>query len=169
MSRPRVVLALDIATVMGWCVGPVGGVPLMGSVRLMRDGFDNGAIAAAFIDQVTDHIELHAPQVVTFEAPLPYGQHRGAAAGQLAFGLVTCLQVVCYRRGLTCRPGNVSTVRAQVLGNGRAEKPAVAAWVMEQGWRLPEIAGAPDYDAADAAALWAYETGIRHPSRRRAA
>ncbi|MDR3534000.1 MAG: hypothetical protein P4L90_25970 [Rhodopila sp.] len=169
MSRPRTVLALDIASVSGWAVGPIGVPPLLGSVKLIGKGVEDGAIGAAFIDFVTDHIELFHPHVVAYEAALPYGQHKGAKAGMLAFGLIMLLKVVCWRRGLSCVPGNVSTVRAQVLGNGHAQKSDVVAWVQEQGWRLPEVFGAPDEDAADAAALWAFSSGIRHPSKRRAA
>jgi hypothetical protein len=162
MKAPQPVLALDIATVTGWCVGVPGGAPLLGSVRLEGNGVTDGALGCALIDWLSDRIGFYDPSLVVYEAPLPGGQHSSINAGRIALGLVTATQIVCWRRRVRCVPANVNTVRAKVLGNGHSKKPEVAAWCTIQGWTVPMVGGSPDLDATDAAVLWAYQTGMRH-------
>jgi Holliday junction resolvasome RuvABC endonuclease subunit len=157
----RVVLSLDIATITGWAVGRPGDSPKMGSVRLLGRGAEDGAIGCALIDWLADQITIHAPSLVAYEAPLQRGQHSGQAAGLVTIGLVMAVKIVCWRREVKCQPFHVSTIRANTVGSGRAKKADVAAWCASQGWQVPQVAGEPDLDATDAAALWAYACGWR--------
>lgn len=163
MSDRRGTLALDVATNLGWCFGEFGRAPIMGSVRLMGNGAEDGAIGCSLIDWLADRITICNPVAVHYEAALPGGKQSSINAAQIALGLAMCVKVVCWRREVRCYPGNVQRVRAQVIGAGNCDKPAVVAWCEAQGWR-PK-----DFDAADAAALWAYAVGMRAPGRRAAA
>ena len=161
MSLPRI-LALDLGSQSGWCCGVVGDpTPRISSVRLGRQGYENGAIAASLCDWLADMITTHDPSLVLYEAPLPRGQHGGIQAGRILLGLAMVTELVCYRREVRCREANVNTVRAQVLGKGNASKDEVMLWCRGQGWQ-PD-----DTDASDAAALWAY--GCKLAIERRAA
>ena len=133
----------------------------MGSVRLLGRGAQDGAIGAAMADWLADQITIHDPSLVAYEAPLQIGKHSGQAAGLITIGLVMMVKVICWRREVVCRPFHVSTVRANTVGHGNAKKADVAAWCASQGWAVPEIAGEPDLDATDAAALWAFACGWR--------
>ncbi len=160
--RPVRILALDLSGNTGWCFGAAGdAAPRLGSVQLGRNGYDNGAIAAALCDWLADAITTFAPSTVLYEAPLPRGQHSGVQAGRILLGLAMVTELVCFRREVDCREAHVSTVRAQTVGRGNCKKEDVAAWCTAQGWRFPDL------DAADAAALWAY--GVKVAMRRLAA
>lgn len=157
---PDRILSLDIATKLGWCFGVSGGHPTLGAVRLMGKGAEDGAIFASLCDWLADAITVHAPKRVVYEAPLVSGQHSSINAARLALGLVAVTQLVCWRREVRCEQAQVNRVRSKVIGSGRADKAAVAAWVASMGWKVPLDCGEPDLDACDAAAVWAYASGL---------
>lgn len=157
------ILALDIASQTGWCVGRADAPPRCGSVKLLGEGAADGAVLAAMADWFVDSIDVHKPDKIVYEAPLPH--HSSINSAKLAFRLSGIVELICWRRRIDCKPIHVATVRAQVLGNGRAKKPDVEVWYRAQDWPMPYRNGAVDADAIDAAAVWAFATGIRAPGR----
>lgn len=157
------ILALDIATRVGWCVGARGETPRYGSVLLKGDGSAGGASLAAMSDWFSDALTVHKPTVVVYEAPLPH--HSSAQAAKLAFRLSGMVELICWRRRISCHDRHVKTIRSAVVGNGNCKKDDVTAWLIRMGWTVPTVSGEDDTDAIDAAAVWAFESGLRHSPR----
>ena len=143
----KVILTLDLATNTGWAVGEAtaSAVPRIGSVRLGRAG-DHGSIGVGLDDWLWPFAELNSVDALVVEAAI--GQHAGQQAAKVALGLLMVCEMFAYRRETPIRQCAASSVRARVIGSGRAKKPEVMAWCVKQGWDVP------DNDAADAAALW---------------
>lgn len=146
-------MALDLARTVGWAAGIPGETPRMDAVTLAKGSSDYGAIGAALDDWLTRMLDTIQPTLLVFEAPLPF--HKGIAAGRIALGLAMVTEMAGYRRKITTRECGPSTVRARVLGNGRAKKEEVVAWCKAQGWN-PKT-----HDTADAAALWVLACRVR--------
>lgn len=153
------ILALDIATQCGWALGKPGEEPRCGSVRLLGNGASDGSMLAAMSDWLHGQFVTHKPFCVAYEAPLPQQSNMNQA--KLALRLSGIVELLCWRRRIECRDVHVKSVRAAVIGNGNCKKPDVAAWVVSMGWTLPMRDGDVDFDACDAAAVWAYVTGRR--------
>lgn len=152
------ILAIDCGTISGFAVdGPDPLIPLIWSVRFPSgDGADLGRSYGRFGQTIREAIEVHKPDVVVFEAPLPASvqvrKENSNASVRMQFGRAGIVEEVVYNAHLPCREGDVQTVRHAVMGTGRPEDPKTA--VMRHcdllGWR------APDHNGADAALLWAY-------------
>ncbi len=153
------ILALDIATQCGWCLGKPGATPSYGSVRLLGKGASDGSVLAAMADWLNGQIVTHTPiYKVAYEAPLPGGQQSSINQAKLALRLSGIVELLCWRRQIACRDVHVKSVRAAIVGNGNCKKPDVAAWLVAMGWPMPLRNGEVDFDACDAAAVWAYTT-----------
>lgn len=153
-----VVLALDLATVTGWCVGAPGARPAYGSIRL--DGRERAARYGALLDWLDDAAKIYRFQRVLFEAPMVTGDFRGRDAALLALGLAAHLEFWCWDEGVRCADVHSGTARKAVLGKGGGwgpggAKPVVIEWCRRQGFR-PQ-----DDNAADAILLWHHATGYR--------
>ena len=146
MADP-IILSLDLATNTGWCVGAAtaDAIPRMNSVRLGKAG-DHGSIGAGLDDWLWSFADLTKPTMLVVEAAI--GQHLGQNAAKIALGLLMVCEVFAFRREIPITQCASSSVRARVIGSGRAQKPEVMAWCKSQGWNPP------DNDASDAAALW---------------
>lgn len=157
------ILALDIALTTGWCAGSPGEVPRYGSVRLKGNGSADGATLAAMSDLFLDMLLVHKPDVVAYEAPLPF--HSSAQAAKLALRLSGIVELICWRRRITCHDHNVRTIRAAVVGNGNCKKDDVVAWLVRLGWTVPLKTGETDFDSVDACAVWAFEAKLYREDR----
>lgn len=156
MTTRRLILALDIATVTGWCLGT--DAPVYGSVRL--GGQDRPAKYAAMLQWLDDQRALHpAIAEIAVEAPINALNMSGHDAAVMTLGLHAHLELWCWDHGIRLTPVASSTARKAVLGKGSfakgQAKPAVMEWASSNGL-------APrDDNAADAAVLWAYRSGWR--------
>lgn len=161
MARvPSGTLTLDLGTITGFAFGHQGQAPRLSSVQLTGRGVADGSLAACFCDWLATRIDEFNPCLMVNEAPLTAGQHLNDASARIAHGLEMLTQLIAWRRNIRLLRVHPSTVRAVVLGNGRAKKPDVVAWVIARGWELPHWGGEPDTDAADAGAIWAWAHGI---------
>lgn len=156
MTTRRLILALDIATVFGWCLGT--DAPAYGSVRL--GGQDRPAKYAAMLQWLDDQHALHpAIAEIAVEAPINALQMSGHDAAVMTLGLHAHLELWCWDHGIRLTPVAASSARKVVIGKGSfprgMAKPAVMGWCRENGL-------APrDDNAADAIVLWAYRSGWR--------
>ena len=149
-----VVLALDLATRVGFAFDGGAGAPITGS-RTLRGGA--GALGAMGKDcsaWLAEMIETIKPDILAFEAPLMGG--RGvvfnAATARLLIGLAFLAETIAEAYELRCYEAHVQSVRKYFLGTARsknAKKETVARCRM-LGWDVAT------HDAADAAALWAF-------------
>lgn len=152
-----IVLALDLATIVGWAVGSADARPAYGSVRL--EGRERAARYAALLDWLDDARQVHAFTRVVAEAPMVTGDFRGRDAALMAIGLGEFVGWWCWENSIPFEQVHVGTARKAVLGRGNfaagTAKSVVMDWCRKEGL---EVGG---HDAADAALLWAYATGYR--------
>ncbi len=155
---PRVVLALDLASTVGWCVGAADRPPRYGSVRL--DGQGRAPRYAALLDWLDDAHGVHGFEDLVCEAPLVTGDFSGRDAALLALGFAAHVELWCWDNGVRQLPSVVvGTARKGVLGRGSFAKGTAKAVVMD--WARAEGFAPGDDNAADALLLWHFATGYR--------
>lgn len=152
------VLALDIATNTGVCVGQSGADPRAWSVNLGKAP-DAQRFSQA-LRLTASLLETHKPDLVAVEAAIG-----GPKASQYLIGLVACVTGVCWDRRVRCEPVHLGSVRKHFLGKSlttrhfphlkpAAAKKAIKAEVMKRcellGWPVETD------DEADACAIWDY-------------
>lgn len=166
---PGLTLGLDLSPTLGWCLGRPGDTPRWGSVILPKaDG--HGAVCAAFEDWLDEFLENERPDTVAYEAPLPPNLQGDRESCIYNFGLTFAAEGCCHRLGIRPLNHSLDTLRGAVIGRTKltaAEKairprPSVKTlivepWVRAQGWDITHP------DARDAAVVWGYEVGLRHP------
>lgn len=135
------ILALDLATNVGFALGDVRGVKVSGTRRLPSTGDDLGAFAAAFRDWLTIGLKRHKPTSLVYEQPI-------MAAGHTTPMTLRKLCGLCWQTELTVRdlknagvlsPGfevseiNMSDWRRHFLGSGNvpSERAKIKAAVMQ--------------------------------------
>lgn len=161
MARRPIVLALDLASVTGWCEGELGQRPTYGSVRLVGSTF--GARFAALADFLQGRFESPAPpSQVVFESPLPSSADAGGInQGRLGIGFAAMVEYACYRYATPCFESSVSRTRKQVTGRGGGfgtrdgAKRHVIEWCRQNGF------DPHDDHAGDAIILWVHTEKVR--------
>lgn len=174
VEHSRMILALDLSTSIGWAVGHIGDrIPKWGVWELPGPAETFGRRFNAFENCVLDAFEEHRPYVVYVERPIPQ-RNNNVVTAELTYGIHSILALHCFRHDIPLERPSADMIRNAVMGRSKltAEEKAarlktkptiVNPWIAEMGWH--EI-GHPD--AKDAAAVWAYATGIRAPRPPRA-
>lgn len=152
------VLALDVASVLGWARGGIGSTPVGGSLRLASKGASHAAICAAFgrwLIALTKQKPL--PDVVAIEALLPHGAMKGKRTENhdlLAFLQGVALHVLFERGIYRIEFYRAVDVRGFFIHDRSLKRDAAKRETVRMcralGWP------ADDDNAADACALWAY-------------
>jgi Holliday junction resolvasome RuvABC endonuclease subunit len=147
-------MGIDISIAStGWAAMSVGGRLLAsGTIRTRRG--EHAARRAAILSEIAAAVEAHEVGAVAVEKVRLFSQGKismGAIAGLVA--LSTTIEDWCFRRGVVVRKVPVQSWRKVVLGDGRARKPEVVAWVAR---RFGRTVG---HDEADAIGLacWCLE------------
>lgn len=150
------VVALDVATRTGVCVGNSGADPRAWSVDLGKAPEDRRFSNVLTLTQGL--IQEYQPDLIVVEAFVG-----GAKASAYLIGLVACVRGCAFNRGVRTELVYPATVRKHFLGkaltsrdfpgltNAKAKiaiKERVAAQCRAIGWEVPDL------DAADAAATW---------------
>lgn len=163
------VLALDLATRLGFAHGRIGERPVWGAHDLGRKR-SNGEVLDDYLAWL--HAKLDATQATTvaFESPyMPTGQNNPFAAPANAltirrlFAFAGITEAVCHCRKLRCYEARPSEITRAFLGGPapkrRTEKKAATV-------RQARLMGYPvaDDDEGDALALWMYAESIFSPS-----
>ena len=158
-----ILLAFDVASTTGVCVGQAGGKPRAWAVNLGRGGSETDRLAKA-LRMVAAYIVQFKPDVVAVEAPVG-----GKDANALLIGLAACVKGEAARHGCKVVEYFPATVRKQFLGKAltsrdfpgkskaaskAAIKGAVVARCHMLGWTVESG------DAGDAAALWDYSCAM---------
>lgn len=153
------VLALDLATVTGFCCGEPGkDFPHYGSVRFGSDGCSRKALFGSALRWLNEFLATHRPTVVSFEEPLHFGLRRGrsqAGNDELAYGLPAIVQAVCFLRAIyDVEQRRTIDIRRHFLGDNPKREIAKRETIercRSLGFTVT------DDNAADAVALWFYE------------
>jgi hypothetical protein len=156
------ILALDIATTLGWARGRVGGEPTCGSVRFAKPGASQLAICGAALKWAIDTVRDPLPDLVAIEDLLPPAATKGRrnVDHDLLAHLHGLIMGVCFMRGVyKVRKHSVNSVRSHFLHgipHARGEgKACTITKAKSLGWLESD-----DGDAADALALWSYQCGL---------
>jgi crossover junction endodeoxyribonuclease RuvC len=152
-------LTLDLATKLGFSVGPISHAqPEFGSYQLPQGGEDVGAFAWAYDKWLSTMLSKHSVKLVVFEAPSMFGFKKSNPKTVLRLtGLIYDTEKICYGK-VPVRQANPSSVKKYWTGNGRAEKPAMIAIAEQNGFDVGR-----DDDAADALAVRFYAIHKMYP------
>jgi Holliday junction resolvasome RuvABC endonuclease subunit len=141
------ILALDLATNIGWAKGDGSYLPLFGSYRLPKTGDDVGQFLLAYEQWFGSVVAQVSPSLVVFETPI--------LPGTTSFKTVTKLQsiaglteLLCLKAGVKCRSVQPTVVKKSWTGKGNAKKPDMMARAQALGFDVT------DNDQADAIAIW---------------
>jgi Holliday junction resolvasome RuvABC endonuclease subunit len=153
------IVALDVATQTGVCVGNSGAAPTAWSVNLGK-GLSEDQRFSNILKLTHGLIEEHDPDLIAVEAFIG-----GKNASAYLIGLVACVRGCAANRGVKVVLMFPATVRKHFLGKALtsrdfpglkqakaklAIKERVATQCRAIGWTVPDL------DAADAAATWDY-------------
>lgn len=155
MALPKI-LALDLATKVGFAVGAPDAEPVYGTKVLPSTGEDIGRFARACDEWLLDMLTLESPKLVVFEAPIIAGTTAAATARKL-MGLAWHTEYVCHLRQVQVWEHHLQSVKKFFAGSGRADKRDMIAAAERQGWH-PK-----DDNAADALGLWACAVHAKAP------
>lgn len=156
--NPGGLLALDIATCVGWAAGKPGERPLYGSRRNGgRPGASVGAILDDYESWLARMLQDIAPAKVFYEAPYLAGSKTiNPATVQVLYGLVGITLMLAHRRDVAIESVNINTITKHFTGfswgrAGRAEKKAATIRMAAlYGWKVA------DDNESDALALFVY-------------
>lgn len=158
-------LALDLATNTGWCAGDGSSDPELGTVRMPSTGEEIGPFGDFFERWLNIKLDELQPSMVMFEAPLLPGAKIGddghlvkaptsIATTRKLQGLAWSVEVQCHRRRLEVREVYGATVKKELSGSGRGQKPDMMAAARRCGL-APK-----SFDEADAFGVWL--VGVRY-------
>lgn len=162
MHQGTLILALDLATVCGFCVGKVGEKPRFGTWRLKTADDDPARAARNLGCNLRDLFAVEQPDVVVIEAPMSAGAmlNKGNASytADFMWRLVGSVDAVAGCYGIRKVEANVQRVRKAVLGTARPQDPklAVKRHLKTLGFEVH------DHNAADAIALFLWQAGYQY-------
>ena len=140
------ILALDLGTTTGWCIGPFGGRPEHGFWQLKTSRFEGGGMRfLRFQKLLTSIHELSPADAVWYEE---VRRHRGTDAAHVYGGLQATLTAWCEERHIPYGAIPVGTIKRSATGKGNAGKAEVIEGVRKKGFDVT------DDNEADAVALW---------------
>jgi len=168
-----VVLALDVATVLGFAVGSIGNEsprtalelatrgglpqPHSGTFRIAKPKTDDGRFYSNYESWLNDMITLHNPDMVVYEAPFIAGGNKMHAAFRL-LGLSAITDLTCFNKNVACRSAHNATVRKYFCGTGNAKREIMKQKINEacdaRGWTYK------DDNEADSLAVWEYSQAM---------
>lgn len=143
------ILALDLATALGWAVNPPHEEPDFGTEFLPSTGKNVGAFIAAYDRWLRGTIEIQKPALVIYEQPSLFAKSTPDTVIKLN-GLATHTEWLCHRKDIPVRSANPSQLKKFFTGSGKAKKPDMVAAARRRGWLVR------DDNQADACAVRAW-------------
>lgn len=143
------ILALDLATHCGFAFNPPGEEPEFGTEVLPSTGKAVGPFVAAYDKWLRGMLDVQKPALVIYESPSLFAKTTPDTVIKLN-GLATHTEWVCYRKGLTVRSANPSSLKKFFAGHGKATKDDMKAEARRRGWKVS------DDNQADACAVRAW-------------
>lgn len=118
------ILALDLATVTGFCIGEAGQKPVrVGAARMKRSDEDHGVAGKNIGCLIRDIASMDWPDMVVIEAAMHAAakdeKGNGGFSIELAWALVGSVYGFCGPQGIPVREANVQTVRKHFTGRAR--------------------------------------------------
>jgi crossover junction endodeoxyribonuclease RuvC len=157
------VLALDLATVTGWCRGCPGEVPTFGSLRFGKPGAPHGKAYRTYRDWLDASI-LPTTRRVVYESTaltMIFSGRTTIEAMRMLVGYAEITEEVCWDR-VEVREARVSDVRSFFIGSNMRRELAKPKTI-ERCHDLGMMVDPGDHNAADAVALWCYQVSFLRP------
>jgi len=148
------ILALDLATQLGWAVGTPADGPEWGTHRLPKTGEDIGKFLAVYDKWLIRMLDWYAPDLVVVEKPINMTNARSTIWVRLKLnGLVSHTEFRCHTSGFECAWADNWDWKRHFVGYtfGKKTKPyPVFQACKYRGWK------AVTTDEADALGIWDY-------------
>lgn len=155
MEFDGTIMALDIASSMGLCVGRPGEKPRFEVIRLAKKDDEPLDVFGRAVGWAAERFMVEKPDRLYIEAPtqsLAMGGKTNARTILILYGLYAAIGGIARRKGIMVREGKVQTIRKHFIGHGNMKGPDAKRKVAEVcrmlGWEPP------NHDAADSGALW---------------
>jgi Holliday junction resolvasome RuvABC endonuclease subunit len=150
--RPGGILALDLASTVGWAHGGLADAAPKFGIWMLPQGQGEGARYAAFENALAAAMDRIQPERLILEAPLPLMAQTQARTAQQQYTLRGIAFAEAWRASVPIMEIDALTVRREVMGQGRFSKDTVKREVVRycrvRGWRVP------DHNAGDACLTW---------------
>lgn len=159
-----IILGADLSTKTGVAYDEGGAVRLEGFRSATSSENDFGDLFLSFDVWWRALLSRVAPAVVAFESPMRVIGHGKSTMKtsqttiRILFGLATIAELRAHERGIEVYEVNISTVKRQFAGDGRADKKAMIARARLLGY------DPRDDNQADAVAVWQYVKCVKEPS-----
>lgn len=164
-----VLLALDLASTLGYAVGTPGGVIAHGSFKLPSTGCEIGTFGDAYWRWLDSALSRWSVGEVVFESPILPGKTNLTTLRKL-YGLTLVTEMAAGRRHIPVREANLSSIRVHFLGVARAPasvpKPERRAWIKEATITQCRRLGFRPVDDNDADALALFSYTLAQKDRR---
>lgn len=157
-TKDSVLVALDLAVITGWAVGPIGrsmptsigSWPLPPTDPLSRIGAQCGVLENTIITA----FDAWDPAAVVVAEPFVA---RNLAECRKKFGLLGILEVECWRRDIPLMEQPEPTVRKEILGRGMGPTELMKSLVHR--WCAGNGINVRDHNEGDAAVFWTWTRG----------
>jgi len=157
------ILALDVATVTGWCYGRPGDIPRCGHLRFGKVGGERAAAYRELRTWLTDFATVSRVKLMVYESaaiPMVMQGKTNADTIKKLIGLVEHIEEWAYGR-VELREASVQQVRAHFLGSNRYKSDQAKQMTFDRccanGWPVTTK------DESDACALWSYQVACIRP------
>jgi Holliday junction resolvasome RuvABC endonuclease subunit len=162
------ILALDLATHIGWALGDVGGVPRFGTESMGKTSSSPGAVFGNCVKWTSEFLRDADPRpdIIVIESLLPdeaVSGHTNKRTKERLAGLHGVVRGVAHCRGVfQVATYPTQEVRRHFIGIGTLKREKAKVAVMEHcrtmGWDVQTD------DEADALALWHFACCLIDPS-----
>lgn len=162
MPALPLILAMDIATQSGVCLGAPGEAPTFLTVRF--HGVDRLQVAASAIRWAATELKGRSPAVAYLEKPMSFGAARGQSNANTLIRLNTLYDIIggaCLLKDIRVVGVDVKTARQAFIGEATLERAEAKRRCLIMcrmlGW-APK-----NGDEADAAAVWYWGSACEAP------
>ena len=153
------ILALDIATNLGWAFGSdTVEAPSFGSIQLGKDGASHAARFGAALRWAVNELKSHPPDIIAIELALKVQafNKKNHASAVLQFGYHAIVRAVAFECSIfNVQEYDVAEVRNLFLGYSHLSRDVAKAAAVKRchqlGWKVTND------DQADACAIWMYQ------------
>lgn len=161
-DRDHKILALDLATVLGWGIGQPSGEPRWGHLRLR--GESPAAASMELAKWLKPLLREERPRLVAVEtppSPMWKGRQTNAATNRKLNALAVKAEECCLELGIECVHVDAAQWKKLLCGTARVSKdqrpyPPIEA-LAQRGWQVD------DHNAADALGIWLFAVTWRAP------
>ncbi len=142
------VLALDVATVTGVCVGEAGtNNPRLSSIYVENEDLSIGQFLLGASKQYRTLIKTEAPDLILIESPVK-NPFDSLIKLRKILGLLGCIETIAAELKIKCKEIDPKKVKLVLSGDGRAKKDHQILAAMAMGFTPAS------HDESDALGLW---------------